>query len=103
MGAQGTTIVDFGAFPGKSDASATVTGQPSIVSGSLVEAWIYPVATSDHTVDEHIVETLKAVAHTIVPGTGFSITVINTSELFEPGLEEVPSLGQARYGGGIGT
>jgi hypothetical protein len=35
MGAQGQTTIDFGAFPGKSDASVAVTGQAAIVAGSL--------------------------------------------------------------------
>ena len=54
MGAQGTAVLDFGAFPGKSDASVAVTGQAAIVAGSLVEAWIRPVDTADHTADEHM-------------------------------------------------
>ena len=73
MGATGTISVDFGAFPGKSDASVAVTGQAGIVAGSLVEAWIFPVATADHSVDEHIVEELEVVAGNIVAATGFTI------------------------------
>ena len=85
--ATGTAILDFGAFPGKSDASVAVTGQAAIVAGSLVEAWLRPVATVDHTADEHMVETVKVVAGSIVAGTGFTIYGFNTSELNEP-LEE---------------
>lgn len=84
MGATGTATLDFGSFPGKSDASVTVTGQTSIASGSLVEAWIRPVATSDHSADEHMLETIKVFAHTIVAGTGFTISGFNTSEINEP-------------------
>ncbi len=65
MGASGTAALDFGAFPGKSDASVAVTGQAGIVSGSLVEAWIRPEATADHTADEHMLETLKVFAGNI--------------------------------------
>jgi len=81
---KGTDILDFGAFPGKSDASVNITGQTGIVSGSLVEAWIRPAATADHTADEHMVETLHVFAGNIVAGTGFTIYGINTSELEEP-------------------
>jgi hypothetical protein len=81
--ATGTATLDFGAFPGKSDASVAVTGQTGIVSGSLVEAWIRPEATSDHTADEHMLETLKVFAHTIVAGIGFTISGFNTSEINE--------------------
>lgn len=84
MGAQGTATLDFGAFPGASDASVAVTGQTGITAGSLVEAWLFPATTADHSPDEHILETIKVVAHTIVAGTGFTITGINTSEIFEP-------------------
>lgn len=84
MGAQGTAIVDFGAFPGKSDASVAVTGQASIVAGSLVEAWLRLEATSDHSADEHLLETIKVSAGNIVAATGFTIYALNTSELFEP-------------------
>lgn len=84
MGASGTAELDFGAFPGKSDASVAVTGQTGIVAGSLVEAWIRPVDTADHTADEHMLETIKIFAHNIVAGTGFTISGFNTSQLNEP-------------------
>ena len=84
MGAQGIATLDFGAFPGQSDASLVVTGQAAIVAGSLVEAWLRPVATADHTEDEHMVETLKVVAAAIVAGTGFTIYGFNTSQQNEP-------------------
>jgi hypothetical protein len=73
MGAQGTTMLDFGAFPGATDASVTVTGQAGIVAGSLVQAEIRPEATADHSRDEHRIEELQVVADTIVAGTGFTI------------------------------
>lgn len=84
MGATGTANIDFGAFPGASDASVAVTGQTGIVAGSLVEAWLRPVDTADHTADEHMLESLKVFAHTIVAGTGFTISAFNTSEINEP-------------------
>lgn len=84
MGAQGTATLDFGAFPGKSDAAVAVTGQTGILAGSLVEAWIRPEATADHSADEHMAETLKVFAGNIVPGTGFTIYGFNTSQLNEP-------------------
>jgi hypothetical protein len=73
MGASGTATLDFGTFPGNSDATVAVTGQSGIVSGSLVEAWIRPVATADHNEDEHRVEEIQVDADTIVAGTGFTI------------------------------
>jgi len=90
VGAQGTTTVNFGAFPGTTDTSVTVTGQAGIVSGSLVEAWIRPEATADHTADEHFVEKLMVVAGNIVPGTGFTIYARNTN----PELEQADVVNQ---------
>ncbi len=96
MGATGTTTINFGTFPGASDASVVVTGQAAIVAGSLVEAWIRPEATADHTADEHMVETLKVIAGNIVAGTGFTIYGFNTNQINEP-------LFPYRGIGGIGT
>ena len=79
MPAQGTATLDFGAFPGASDATVVVTGQAGIGAGSLVEAWLIPVATADHSADEHLVETLKVQAGSIVAGTGFTIRGVNPS------------------------
>ena len=97
MGASGSTVVDFGAFPGASDASVTVTGQTGILLGSLVEAWMFPAATADHTADEHLVETIRIIAGNIVAGTGFTIYALNTSQLNEPLIQidrsSTPSVG----------
>lgn len=84
MGATGTATLNFGAFPGASDTSVAVTGQTGIVAGSLVEAWIRPVDNVDHSADEHMVETLKVFAASIVAGTGFTIYGFNTSQSNEP-------------------
>lgn len=71
--AQGTATLNFGAFPGKTDATVAVTGQTGITGASLVEAWIFPTATADHSADEHWVDGPQVVAGNIVAGTGFTI------------------------------
>lgn len=73
MGAQGTALVDFGAFPGSVDAVVTITGQSGILSSSLVEAWVIPIVSQDHSVGEHYVDPPLVIAGEIVPGTGFNI------------------------------
>lgn len=74
MGAFGTAVIDFGAYPGSSQATVSVAGQASILTSSACEAWIRPQdATADHSVDEHVVEQLKIVAGSIVAGVGFTI------------------------------
>lgn len=65
--------LSFGAFPGASDASVAVTGQGGIGAGSLVEAWLLPAATADHTADEHWVEELMVFAGAVVAGVGFTV------------------------------
>lgn len=85
MATTGTGTLDFGAFPGASDASLIITGQGAILAGSLLEAWIRPVATADHSADEHMVETLKIFAGNIVAGTGFTIYGYNTNQINEGG------------------
>jgi hypothetical protein len=79
----GTATLDFGAFPGKSDASVTVTGQAGIVAGSVVLVKLRPAATADHSADEHMLETIEVYAGDIVAGTGFTIYGVNKSQLNE--------------------
>lgn len=98
MPGQGTIELDFGAFPGASDASIAVTGQSGILGTSLVEAWLFPKDTSDHLADEHLLESIKVMAHSVVAGTGFTITGINTSEINEP-LEEIKGRQNTTIGG----
>jgi hypothetical protein len=73
MSVQGTTTIDFGAYPGKADARLAITGQAAIGSGALVDAWIMPAATADHSIDEHVAEQIDVMAGDVVAGTGFTI------------------------------
>ena len=54
MPAQGITTVNFGAPPGSAIAAVTTVNAPGIQAGSIVEAWLYPQPTTDHSADEHI-------------------------------------------------
>ncbi len=76
----GAATIDFGPFPGSSDTTVSVTGQASILSGSKVQAWIRPVATADHSADEHLVEPIQIIAGNIVVGVGFTIYGLNTNQ-----------------------
>jgi hypothetical protein len=73
MGAQGTATLDFGVTPGGNAASVAVTGQASIVGGSLAEAWMMADSTADHNAEEHALVPVKLAAGTVVAGTGFTI------------------------------
>ena len=79
--------MDFGAFPGKADTTKVITGQTAIASGSLVEAWMRPVDSADHSADEHTVEGIRLLARDIVAGTGFTIYAIEDSPVATPGNE----------------
>jgi hypothetical protein len=84
MGATGSATLNFGAFPGASDASVDVTGQTGILSGSYVEAWIIPATSADHSADEHLVEQIKVVAGNISAGVGFTVYGLCTCQIGEP-------------------
>ena len=87
VGAQGLTTINFGAFPGSSDASLDITGQAGIDSASVVTAWLQPADTDDHTADEHRIETISVMAGNVIGGTGFTIYAQNTSQTNEPLLD----------------
>lgn len=63
MGVSAQTILDIGAFPGASDVEFSITGLSGIADASQVEAWIEPSATTDHSLDEHVVDPPFAVAY----------------------------------------
>jgi hypothetical protein len=114
-GSTGVASLDFGAFPGASDASVAVSA-PAIGAGDRPFAWIFPAATADHTADEHMVEPFEVFANAVVAGVGFTISGVNFNMLFEPlvptsGANNVtlagglvkPSTAQQPTAGGIGT
>jgi hypothetical protein len=77
MAGTGTAVLNFGSAPGTNQVSLAVTGQGSIVGGSLVEAWLSPTPTATRNLEE--IKLLSAgrlgvLAHTVVAATGFTIT-----------------------------
>lgn len=91
MGSQGQTTVDFGTFPGSAMASVAITGQAGIIASSLVEAWLMPALTADHSADEHLVEPIvvRASQADIIAGTGFTIYATSDNRLGEP-IQSIP-------------
>lgn len=69
MGSQGSTSLNFGAYPGANSATVDVTGQTGFTAASAVEAWIFPKATAEHSVDEHRIEELDVKAAYQADGT----------------------------------
>lgn len=69
----GTALLDFGAFPGATDALLNIIGQNAILAGSNVEAWLFPAQTADHSIEEHQVDGPFVMAGNVVAGVGFTI------------------------------
>jgi hypothetical protein len=72
MPVMGTIILDFGAFPGSSNASVAVA-DAGIKAGSVTTAQIEPIATADHSADEHIADPPAVYADSVVAGVGFTV------------------------------
>lgn len=99
MADSGSTTITFGAFPGASDVTVTVAAA-GVGAGSEIEAWIFPVATADHTVDEHIIDPPRIVAHSVNAGVGFSVTAVAQAPIPETVAtgQPVASMGPITYG-----
>jgi hypothetical protein len=82
MGAQGTATLDFGVFPGSSVTSVDVAAT-GVVSTSAVEAWIRPVASADHTVEDHIIAPMRVVGQ-YLSDNNIRIYGINANEVLPP-------------------
>ncbi len=75
----GSATIDFGAFPGSSEASVNVTGQGSILTTSYAFAFIQSNdTTADHTANDHAYAAalIGLVCGSFVAGTGFTIKAI---------------------------
>ena len=70
----GVAVLDFGAFPGQPMASVVVTSPDVSDPNAELDTWVIPVATVDHTADEHVVDGPAVVAAYTTPGTSFTIT-----------------------------
>lgn len=102
MGAQGTTSLNFGSFPGAPEASVDVTGQSGYTSSSLAEAWVVPVATAEHSADEHLIEGLKVMAYFKTNGTftirGEVVTVPQKDSINNVGAQRLNLYGNFTIG-----
>lgn len=74
--ATGTATLAFGTAASRDIyATAVVTGQAAIVSGSKVEAYFMGDTTSDHSADEHVLAAamMDLACGDIIAATGFTI------------------------------
>lgn len=67
----GTAIIDFGAR--ETTASVAVTGQTGILSTTIPNAWVFPVATASNTADNHWTDDIAVTAGAVQAGVGFTI------------------------------
>lgn len=52
----GVTTVDFGSFPGSDFATVTLTAADAADPNAILIAQVVPIATADHSADEHLVD-----------------------------------------------
>lgn len=76
------SVVDFGAFPGSAFASVAIPDAAPADTAALLLAQVMPVATADHSADEHLVDPPLVTAVpdgsgnviiSAVPGVGFRL------------------------------
>lgn len=70
----GVTTLQFGAFPGAPQASVTVSAIDAADPNAEIDAWIIPIATTDHSADEHVYDPPRlgcAIVGTSIVITGF--------------------------------
>lgn len=79
--AAGTAILDFGLTPGSNYAEVTVTGQNSISTNSLIDAWLMADVTADHNELEHAIAPITVRCGNITAGTSFVIYATSTHRL----------------------
>ena len=80
----GSSIIDFGAFPGSNEASVVVIGQATITEASKVGAFIMgDDTTNDHTASDHryLSTFIGLTCGTPFAGTGFTIYARSTEKL----------------------
>ena len=52
----GNTTINFGVFPGSAFATTTLSGLDINDPNAVIDAWIAPIATADHSREEHIAD-----------------------------------------------
>lgn len=74
----GTNTVDFGAFPGSDFASVTITTADGLDPNAVLLSFVAPIATADHSADEHLVD--PPVVSAVSNGDG-TITISATANV----------------------
>jgi hypothetical protein len=80
---KGIAEVDFGAFPGGTEATVAVA-LPGVGTSGPVVAWVQAKDTADHSADEHWAESVRVTAGGVELGVGFTIyaTAVGAHRLY---------------------
>ena len=73
MANKGTAVLNFGSAPGTNYVITTVTGETSILSGSVAEAYLMAQSTATHNSYEHSIVPITLRCGNVVASTGFDI------------------------------
>lgn len=77
-GNQGSLVIDAGtSYTDEVDVS--VTGQTGISATSVLNAWLLPVDTADHSAEEHMTDPPDVFAYGPIVGVGFTIRLVARS------------------------
>lgn len=76
---QGVATIDFGAFPGKNEATVVITGQSTISSTSKAEAYFMRETSSNHTANDHSYAAFFVALTCGPPTTGVGFTIYGVS------------------------
>lgn len=81
---QGTAVLNFGLASGNNDSMASVdVSDATIQANSVPFAWLSLSPTSDHSLDEVIVDPPDIMAGNVVAGVGFTIYgLLQTGEAY---------------------
>lgn len=69
----GSAVINFGSVPGTNNVSVDVTGQATMLSGSVCKAYIPVSSTAEHNLIEHSIVPITLRCGNVVAGTGFTI------------------------------
>jgi hypothetical protein len=64
--------LDFGS--GSTETSTIITGVSGVTSTSIVNVTLRAEETSEHNVNDLLVDPIRVQAHSLVPGVGFTVT-----------------------------
>lgn len=81
-GSTATGVLNFGSFPGSSVTSVDIVAV-GVISTSVINAWIRPVASADHTDIDHVAAPMRVIGKYLSDGN-IRVYGINTNDVIPP-------------------